>query len=597
MGYERPHGRMLFLYPRRRWSAIEGDNAHLWFSSDARNAMAKELADIYSRIMPKQRKYFSARLKAWNKRELKLEKDMEKSSKSLKGISYASTEPVAYYLFSDIGLTDKTPEGYSQSTADGSQPSSENLQEFQKLLEDHGTDFLVNNTQETSDATNIITGTAHKSGLPVIDISEQMPSDCKDLIEWTTHLITTLDEEIAKEKDKATDGTDETGSDTQPSDAKSDSGSKSSSESTTDGTSPDNTGQTIRESESFTVSITGNSMKPPTKHTSSAVSFFAIRLRNSRKHAEHMLIENDCQHHLEQLLQQTTKERTMHDEAATCIEFKDAGVTRGGNTIWQHGTFRIPQGSVTAIVGTNGAGKTTMMKAELGLVPIAQGSITVLGQPAGTMNHRIGYVPQSYASDIESNITAEQSVMLGLTRSQFGIHPTTRRQKDKVRDALTFVGMRDKASYRLSELSGGLRQRVAIAQALVSDPQLLMLDEPLANLDLASQRATVHVLAKLNHELGMTIQVVAHDLKVLLPILTGAVYLLDGHPHYASMNEVLDSKLLTHLYGTTVQVVTTPQGDMFVTPSEDEPDDMTVDAHAPEEIAQFHHHNHETQEA
>jgi len=287
----------------------------------------------------------------------------------------------------------------------------------------------------------------------------------------------------------------------------------------------------------------------------------------------------------------------MHDEAAACIEFNDAGVARGGHTIWQHGTFRIPQGSVTAIVGTNGAGKTTMMKAELGLIPIAQGSITVLGQPAGTMNHRIGYVPQSYASDIESNITAEQSVMLGLTGARFGIHPTTRRQKDKVRDALTFVGMRDKAAYRLSELSGGLRQRVAIAQALVSDPQLLMLDEPLANLDLASQRATVHVLAKLNHELGMTIQVVAHDLNMLLPILTGAVYLLDGHPHYAGMNEVLDSKLLTHLYGTTVQVVTTPQGDMFVTPSEDEPDDMTVDAHAPEEIAQFHHHNHKTQEA
>ena len=263
----------------------------------------------------------------------------------------------------------------------------------------------------------------------------------------------------------------------------------------------------------------------------------------------------------------------MHDKASFCIEFDDAGVSRGGHIIWQHGTFRIPQGSVTAIVGTNGAGKTTMMKAELGLIPIAHGDITVLGKPAGDMNHRIGYVPQSYASDIESNITAEQSVLLGLTGARFGIHPITRLQKDKVRNALEFVGMQDKARYRLSELSGGLRQRVAIAQALVSDPQLLMLDEPLANLDLASQRATVHVLAKLNRELGMSIQVVAHDLNMLLPILTGAVYLLDGHPHYAKMNEVLDSKLLTHLYGTTVQVVTTPQGDMFVTPSEDEPDD------------------------
>lgn len=85
----------------------------------------------------------------------------------------------------------------------------------------------------------------------------------------------------------------------------------------------------------------------------------------------------------------------MHDKASFCIEFDDAGVSRGGHIIWQHGTFRIPQGSVTAIVGTNGAGKTTMMKAELGLIPIAHGDITVLGKPAGAMNHRIGYVPQA----------------------------------------------------------------------------------------------------------------------------------------------------------------------------------------------------------
>lgn len=281
----------------------------------------------------------------------------------------------------------------------------------------------------------------------------------------------------------------------------------------------------------------------------------------------------------------------MRDETSACIEFADASVKQGGRVIWQHGTFRIPQGSVTAIVGTNGAGKTTMMKAELGLIPVAHGTITVLGRPAGVMNHHIGYVPQSYASDIESNITAEQSVLLGLTGITFGIHRTTREQRDKVHNALEFVGMQDKMKYRLSELSGGLRQRVAIAQALVSDPQLLMLDEPLANLDLASQRATVHVLARLNHELSMSIQVVAHDLNMLLPILTGAVYLLDGHPHYAGMNEVLDSRLLTHLYGTTVQVVTTPQGDMFVTPSEDEPDGMDVDAHDSAELAQFHHHN------
>lgn len=285
------------------------------------------------------------------------------------------------------------------------------------------------------------------------------------------------------------------------------------------------------------------------------------------------------------------------NESSVCIVFTDAAIKRGDRTIWQHGNFTIPTGSVTAIVGTNGTGKTTMMKAELGLLPLSHGSLTVLGKPAGEMNKRIGYVPQSYVSDVDSNLTAEQSVLLGLTGTRFGIHPVTKAQKDKAHEAMEFTGIADKAHYRLSELSGGLRQRVAIAQALVCDPQLLMLDEPLANLDLASQRSTVHVLAKLNRELGMTIQVVAHDLNMLLPILTGAVYLLDGHPHYADMHKVLDSDLLTHLYGTQVQVVTTPQGDMFVTPTPDEPRDQPQDMHTAAEVAQLHHHEHGTDTA
>ena len=279
-------------------------------------------------------------------------------------------------------------------------------------------------------------------------------------------------------------------------------------------------------------------------------------------------------------------------ETSDCIVFSDAAIKRGDHIIWQHGTFAIPTGSVTAIVGTNGTGKTTMMRAELGLLPLCHGSLTVLGKPAGEMNKRIGYVPQSYVANVDSNLTAEQSVLLGLTGTRFGIHPITKAQKAKALEAMEFTGIADKARYRLSELSGGLRQRVAIAQALVCDPQLLMLDEPLANLDLASQRATVHVLAKLNRELNMTIQVVAHDLNMLLPILTGAVYLLDGHPHYADMHKVLDSDLLTHLYGTQVQVVTTPQGDMFVTPTPDELQDEPQDRHTAGEVAQLHHHEH-----
>lgn len=114
--------------------AVEGDNPHLWFSSDARNAMAKELADTYSRIMPKQRKYFTNKLKAWNRRETVIERSMKEFSDTHKNVSYAATEPVAYYLLSDMGLSDKTPESYTQSISEGSQPSSKELQDFQKIL-------------------------------------------------------------------------------------------------------------------------------------------------------------------------------------------------------------------------------------------------------------------------------------------------------------------------------------------------------------------------------------------------------------------------------------------------------------------------------
>lgn len=273
-----------------------------------------------------------------------------------------------------------------------------------------------------------------------------------------------------------------------------------------------------------------------------------------------------------------------------CIICDDIAIQRGDTTIWSHGTFTIPRGTVTAIVGTNGAGKTTLLQAELGLIPLSHGTMTVLGGAPGTTNGRIGYVPQSYTSEIDSSLTAEQSVLLGLTGTRFGFHLVSRAQRSKALEAMEFIGIRDKAHLRLSELSGGLRQRVAIAQALVSDPELLMLDEPLANLDLASQRTTVHILRKLNRELGMTIQVVAHDLNMLLPILTGAVYLLDGHPHYARLNEVLDSKLLTHLYGTEVQVVTTPQGDMFVMPGLDDLGPGIRDMHDTRELARSHQH-------
>ncbi len=181
--------------------AAEGDNPHLWFSTDARNAMAKELANAYSRIMPRQKKYFSNRLAKWTKREDAVEKTMRQFKSEHGDVPYAATEQVAYYLLSDMGLTDKTPQGYLRSTASGGEPAPKDLQGFQELLEKRKVDLLVNNTQESSDASNMLTGTAHKSDVPVFDVSEQMPADSKDLTAWIASLVESLDTLLDQEEE------------------------------------------------------------------------------------------------------------------------------------------------------------------------------------------------------------------------------------------------------------------------------------------------------------------------------------------------------------------------------------------------------------
>ena len=98
----------------------------------------------------------------------------------------------SYYLMADLGFKDQTPKGYTQSTASGGEPAPADLQSFQKLIEDKGVDVLVNNTQEASDATNMITGAAGRADVPVVDVSEQMPKDADTLNAWINQLINTI---------------------------------------------------------------------------------------------------------------------------------------------------------------------------------------------------------------------------------------------------------------------------------------------------------------------------------------------------------------------------------------------------------------------
>jgi zinc/manganese transport system ATP-binding protein len=254
-----------------------------------------------------------------------------------------------------------------------------------------------------------------------------------------------------------------------------------------------------------------------------------------------------------------------HDPVAgPALSFTDVSVVRGGRTIWSQSTLQVEAGRFVAVIGANGAGKTTLLNVLLGLVPPATGTVRVFGEEPGARNDLIGYVPQDYDVNATEAIRARDAVLLGLTGRRWGISRPNAADRRRVDDALGWVEATAIANRRLSELSGGQRQRVALASALVSEPRMLILDEPLASLDLRNQHEIVVLLARLKRELGVTIIVVAHDLNPLLAMLDSAIYLLDGHAHHAAIDKVVDSDLLTHMYGTPIKVAHTLQGDLYM---------------------------------
>ncbi|KAA8815828.1 ABC transporter substrate-binding protein [Bifidobacterium callitrichos] len=202
--------------------AMDGDNPHLWFSKDARSGMAKELADAFSKARPKKKAEFAKRLKAWQAEEDDLDAAMTKFAKAHPNASYAATEAVVYYLMSDMSFEDVTPRGYEQAVANGGEIAPADLQTFQKLVEDKKLDVLINNTQEATDATNMLTGAAGRADVPVVDVSEQMPDKYDTLDDWiedlTERIFTAVDPEYDDDSndgqtdpDAPTDGQEQSG--------------------------------------------------------------------------------------------------------------------------------------------------------------------------------------------------------------------------------------------------------------------------------------------------------------------------------------------------------------------------------------------------
>ncbi len=198
--------------------------------------------------------------------------------------------------------------------------------------------------------------------------------------------------------------------------------------------------------------------------------------------------------------------------AASLIELDRVCCNYGSHEVLHNVSFALPPNSFTGIVGPNGGGKTTLLKLLLGLITPHYGTVRVLGQPPKNVRRQIGYVPQQFPFDSHYPISVGEVVLTGrIERHRFG--PYRRTDHLAARSALTRVGMADYFRHNFAELSGGERQRVLIAQALATEPQLLLLDEPTANVDTRVARELHTLFTQLAEEI--TVVMVSHNLSVV----------------------------------------------------------------------------------
>jgi len=232
--------------------------------------------------------------------------------------------------------------------------------------------------------------------------------------------------------------------------------------------------------------------------------------------------------------------------------------------VWREANFSLDRGQFVAVIGPNGSGKTTLFRLLLGLQQPINGMIRIFNEIPRRGNSRIGYVPQRHVVDSETNIECLELVHLAYCCQQWGFHLTANSEREKARVALQAVGASELAPKSLNALSGGELQRIFLAEALVSDPDVLLLDEPLSNLDIRRAEELVQLVNKVVRSRNVTALLVAHDINPLLPYLDQIVYVANGKVAAGAAKEVLTTARLTALYDTQVDVIHDSRGNLAI---------------------------------
>jgi len=211
------------------------------------------------------------------------------------------------------------------------------------------------------------------------------------------------------------------------------------------------------------------------------------------------------------------------------IEVRHAAFGYGDRAVVTDVDLTIHAGEVIAVLGPNGAGKSTIAKGLFGLTDLLAGDIELFGMPrAAFRDHpRLGYVPQRHTLASSVRATVEEVVSSGRLSRQSWLGRSTPTDRRHITRALELVGLADRAKVDVGALSGGQQRRVLIARALAGEPDVLVMDEPTAGVDIANQHGLVEVLTRLVAE-GLTLLVVTHELVAFADLITRVIVIDRG---------------------------------------------------------------------
>ena len=239
------------------------------------------------------------------------------------------------------------------------------------------------------------------------------------------------------------------------------------------------------------------------------------------------------------------------------IRFDETWFSYNSEPVVRDIKFSITPGEFAAILGPNGSGKTTLMKLALGLLKPTSGRVLLFGVPADRFTdwHRVGYVPQrTQATESRFPASVREVVNFGTYSGFDPLAIFKRRRSDRVDEAMEMAGVQELAERRVSDLSVGQQQRMLIARSLVSRPDLLVMDEPVAGIDAAGEEQFHSMIRRFNRDLGITIVMVSHDIGAVMREATTVACINRDIVFHGPVHQ-LDAKALSNLYGFPVDVL------------------------------------------